>query len=186
MTFVTIIRIVVIVIIFTIIRRASQRLAYEQQRAAAEAEHRRFLERNGKVPGAPGGGPPGGPPGGPLGGPPGTPGGRGYTELPSVLGRPGSYRVQRGHRNMQKTDSGAEENIPLLSDPVGENLFNGGIFISPILSRPESPCLDIPGSDSNPPAPKVKKNNPIVGFILSPFSLCQRSWAGEYPFEYPL
>ena len=89
-------------------RRASQRLAYEQQRAAAEAEHRRFLERNGKVAGP---GAPSGTPGGP-GGPPGTPGGhavpggRGYTELPSVLGRPGSYRVQRGHRNMQKTDSG--------------------------------------------------------------------------------
>ena len=145
MTFFAIIRIVVIVIIFIIIRRASQRLAYEQQRAAAEAEHRRFLERNGKVPGAPGGGPPGGP----LGGPPGTPGGhgvpggRGYTELPSVLGRPGSYRVQRGHRNMQKTDSGAEENIPILSDLIllWENLFNGGIFISPILSRPESPWI---------------------------------------------
>ena len=62
-------------------------MAYEQQRAAAEAEHRRFLERNGKVE-------------------QGRGGGRGYTELPSVLGRPASYRVQGGRRNIQKTDSG--------------------------------------------------------------------------------
>ena len=75
---------------------------------------------------------PGAPPGTP-GGPPGTPGGhgvpggRGYTELPSVLGRPGSYRVQRGHRNMQKTDS-------------GENLFGGmmGCNIFPLPSSWES------------------------------------------------
>ena len=69
-------------------RQASQRVAYEHQRAAAEAEHRKFLERSAKAEGqAPGGG-------------------RAYTELPSVLGRPASYRVQGGRRNVQKTDSG--------------------------------------------------------------------------------
>jgi hypothetical protein len=77
-------------------RAGGQRAAYEQQRAAAEAEHRRFLDRH---PGRGEGGRPGG-----------------YTELPSVLGRPGSYRLQSGRRNVQKTDSG--EGLPSSPHPA--------------------------------------------------------------------
>ena len=76
---------------------------------------------------------------------------------------------------MQETDSGAEENILLLSEPVlGKPLLWGHFNIT-----------DIIRSDSNPPAPKVKKNSPIVGFILSPFLFVRDHGLANIPLNIP-
>jgi len=84
-------------------RKAQQRLAYEKQRAAAEAEHRKYLEISGKVP-------------------QNSPHGRDqrnerysstpHQPLPQVLSRQGdtkpTYKLMGGRKNVKKADSGIQ------------------------------------------------------------------------------
>ena len=90
-------------------RKAQQRLAYEQQRSAAEAEHKKYLEMSGKLPTA------GSQHRGDqhLNGRHSTPPHHHHHRpLPQVLGRQNSesskptYKVVGGRKNVKKADSG--------------------------------------------------------------------------------
>ena len=82
-------------------RKAQQRLAYEQQRSAAEAEHKKYLEMSGKLPS--GSQQRGDQRNGRHSTPPHQP-------LPQVLSRQGetkpTYKVVGGRKNVKKADSG--------------------------------------------------------------------------------
>jgi len=84
-------------------RKAQQRLAYEQQRSAAEAEHKKYLEMSGKLP--PGNQHRGDQRNGRHSTPPHQP-------LPQVLTRQGenkpTYKVVGGRKNVKKADSGIQ------------------------------------------------------------------------------
>eukprot|EP00090_Calanus_glacialis_P010676 TRINITY_DN19122_c0_g1_i1.p1 TRINITY_DN19122_c0_g1~~TRINITY_DN19122_c0_g1_i1.p1 ORF type:complete len:1943 (-),score=331.98 TRINITY_DN19122_c0_g1_i1:185-6013(-) len=84
-------------------RKAQQRLAYEQQRSAAEAEHKKYLEMSGKLP--PGSQHQGDQRNGRHSTPPHQP-------LPQVLSRQGenkpTYKVVGGRKNVKKADSGIQ------------------------------------------------------------------------------
>ena len=72
--------------VYKLFSRRAQRLAYEQQRARAEADHRKYLQMSGKI-----GGPPG-PQGGKMTGP--------------QASKP-TYKLSMGSRkNVKKSDSG--------------------------------------------------------------------------------
>ena len=82
-------------------RKVQQRLAYEQQRSAAEAEHRKYLEMSGKLQSSCQHG------GEQRNGRHSTPP---HQPLPQVLQRQGesksTYKVVGGRKNVKKADSG--------------------------------------------------------------------------------